>query len=63
MSTTHLEVSITLGAKGAVLTEVIDTGIPTEEWDAMTPDNRQRCGDAEYEAWKNNQIGGDWRRA
>lgn len=63
MDTIKLQVSLTLGTQGAVMTEVIDTGILAAEWNAMTPDAQERRGDAELTEWQANLIGGDWRRA
>ncbi|MFC6081013.1 hypothetical protein [Sphaerisporangium aureirubrum] len=63
MDTIKMRFDMTIGHGEFRKTEIVDTGIPTPKWDAMTEAEQERTADAEYGAWRDNVITSTWELA
>ncbi|MEU6709961.1 hypothetical protein ABZ897_00665 [Nonomuraea sp. NPDC046802] len=61
--TIKLKVDLSISLANAKQEDVIDTGIPLSEWNALTEEERQKRGDEKWREWIWEYIDGGWEAA
>lgn len=58
-----IKLSVSLGVtydSQSYRSDVIDTGIAVEDWEAMSSDEQEKAGQDAYDDWAGNYLDGGW---